>query len=145
MRGLADRIEKRTRGVVFGVADDCYADAETGGDGALRDGVGGVVGAFGMDAGAQFFEKLFDVGLGENHDVVDGAESGDEQGAGLFVEDGAARAFESADAGVGIDGDYKEIAFDFCAGEIAGVADVKRIEDAIREHDAMAGLLGGSQ
>src|SRR5579863_5986450 len=43
MRGLADGIEKRARGVVFGVADDGYADAEAGGDGALGDGVGGVV------------------------------------------------------------------------------------------------------
>src|SRR5580700_1237357 len=93
MRGLADGVKKRARGMVFRIADDGYADAEAGGDGALRDRVGGVVGAFGVDVGAQFFEKFFDIGLGENYNVVDVAESGDEKGAGLFVEDGAAGAF----------------------------------------------------
>ena len=91
--------------MVFGVADDGYADAEAGGDGAFGDGVGGVVRALGVDVGAQFFEQLFYIGLGENHNVVHGAESGNEYGAGLFVEDRAARALERADAGIGIDGD----------------------------------------
>jgi hypothetical protein len=145
MRSLADGIEKRARGVVFGIADDGYADAEAGGDGALGDGVGGIVGAFGVDVWTQFFEKFFDVGFGENDDVVHGAESGYEKGARLLVEDGAAGPFQRANAGIRINGDDEEIAFGFCAGEIAGVADMKRIEDAIREHDAMAGLLGGSQ
>ena len=38
--------------MVFGVADNGHADAEKGGDGALGDGLGGVVGAFGVDVGA---------------------------------------------------------------------------------------------
>jgi len=79
--------------MIFGIADDGYADAEAGGDGALGDGVGGVVCALGVDVGAQVFEKCFDVGFGENHDVVYVSESGDEQGAGLFVEDGTAGPF----------------------------------------------------
>src|SRR5580704_1261023 len=66
MRGLADDIDQIARGMVFGIADDSYADAEAGGDGAFRDGVGGVVGSFGVDVGPQFFKKFFDVGLGEN-------------------------------------------------------------------------------
>jgi hypothetical protein len=131
MRGLADGIEKRTGGMIFGVAYDGYANAEAGGDGTFGDGVGGVVGAFGVDVGAQFFEKFFDVRLGEDHDVVYCTESGDEKRAGLFVENGAARAFEWADAGIGIDGDDEEVAFGFCTREVAGVADVKRIEDTV--------------
>src|SRR5258708_3356446 len=91
MRGLADRIEKRARGMVFGVADDGYADAEASRDGSLGDGVEGVVGAFGVDVGAQFFEEVFYVGFGENYDVVHCADSSDEKGAGLFVENGTAR------------------------------------------------------
>src|SRR5882724_1744415 len=82
MRSLADGVEKRARGMVFGVADDRDADAEACGRGALGDGVGGVVGAFGVDVGAEFFENFFDVGFRENQDVVDVAESGDEKGAG---------------------------------------------------------------
>src|ERR1700692_1261634 len=113
MRGLADGIEKRAGGMVFGIAADGHADAEAGGDGAFGDGVGGVVGAFCVDIGAQIFEKFFDVGFGKNHDVVHGAESGDEKGARLFVKDGAAGAFQRADAGIGIDGDDEKIAFGF--------------------------------
>jgi len=64
--------------MVFGVADDGDADAEAGGRGAFGDGIGGVVGAFGVDVGAKFFEEFFDVWFGENHDVVYFAESGDE-------------------------------------------------------------------
>src|SRR6266849_4448006 len=145
MRGLADGIEKRTGGVVLGIADDGYANAEACGDGAFGDGVGGVVGAFGVNVGAQFFEKFFDIGFGENDDVVYVAESGDEKGAGVFVENGAAGAFEGADAGIGIDGDDEEIAFGFCSGEIAGVTNVERIKDAVGEDDALATLFGGPQ
>ena len=131
--------------MVFGIADDGYADAEAGGDGAFGDGVGGVVGAFRVDVGAQLLEKIFDVGFREYDDVVDGAKSGDEEGAGLFVEDGAAGAFECANAGVGIDGDDEEVAFGFGGGEIAGVADMERVEDAVGEHDALAALLCGGE
>jgi hypothetical protein len=145
MRGLADGIEKRARGVVFGVADDRYTNAEAGGDGAFGDGVGGIVGAFGVDAGAQFFEKSFDVGFGENHNVVYASESGDEKGAGLFVENGTAGAFQLADARIGIDGDDEEVAFGFGGGEITCVADVESIEDAVGEDDALAALLCGGQ
>jgi hypothetical protein len=145
MRGLADGIEKRAGGMVFGIAYDGDADAEAGGDGAFGDGVGGVVSAFGVDVGAQFFEEFFDVGFGKNHGVIHGAESGYEKSAGLFVEDGAAGAFQRADAGIGIDGDDEKIAFGFGGGEIASVADVERVEDAVGEDNALAALLCGGQ
>src|ERR1700756_318056 len=51
MRGLADGVKKRARGMVLGVADDSDSNAEAGGRSAFRDGVGGVVGAFGVDVG----------------------------------------------------------------------------------------------
>jgi hypothetical protein len=145
MRGLADGIEKRAGGMVFGIAYDGDADAEAGGDGAFGNGVGGVVGAFGVDVGAQIFEKFFDVGFGKNHDVVGRAESGDEEGACLFVEDGAAGAFERADAGIGVDGDDEEVAFCFGAGEVTSVPDVEGVEDAVGEDNALAALLCGGQ
>src|SRR5258708_21553443 len=99
MGGLGDRVEKRGRGMVFGVADDGYADAEASRDGSLGDGVGGVVGAFGVDVGAQFFEEFFDVGFWENYDVVHCADRSDGKGAGLFVETGAAGALDKAITG----------------------------------------------
>src|SRR5882724_3013390 len=129
MRGLADGVEKRARGMVFGIADDRDADAEAAGRGAFGDGAGGVVGAFGVDVGAEFFEEFFYVGFGENQDVVDVAESGNEKGAGLFVEDGAAWAFERADAGIGIDGDDEDFSFGFGGRKIAGVTDVEGVEN----------------
>jgi len=131
--------------MIFRIADDRDADAQTGGDGALGDGFRGVVGAFRVDVGLQFFEEFFDVGLGENYDVVDGAESSDEKGAGLFVENGTAGALERTNAGIGINGDDEEIAFGLRGAEIAGVADVERIEDAVGEDDALAALLGVCQ
>src|SRR6267142_5561511 len=70
MRGLANGVEKRARGMVFGIADDGDADAEACGRGALGDGVGGVVGAFGVDVGPEFFEEVFYGGVGENQDVI---------------------------------------------------------------------------
>src|SRR5579863_8400656 len=76
MRGLADGVEKRTGGVVFWVADDGDADAESCGGGTFGNGVGGVVGAFGVDVGTQFFEEFFDVGFRENDDVIYGTERG---------------------------------------------------------------------
>src|SRR5215469_445589 len=66
MRSLTDSVEQRTRRVVFRVADDGNADAETVRYGAFGDGFGGVVGAFYVDIGAKFFEELFDVGFGED-------------------------------------------------------------------------------
>ena len=131
--------------MVFGIADDGDADAEARGDGAFGNGIGGVVGAFGVDVGVQFFEQFLDIRFGENYDVVDGSEGGDEKGAGLFVEDGTAGAFQRASAGIGVDGDDEEIAFGFRAGQIASVTDVERIEAAVGEDDALAALLRGRQ
>jgi len=82
MRGLADGVEKRARGMAFRVADDGHADAEAGRDGSLGDGLGGVVGAFGVDVWTEFFEEFFDVEFGENYDVVHCADSSNEKGAG---------------------------------------------------------------
>src|SRR5258708_21433983 len=67
MRGLADGIEKRARGMVFGVADDGYADAEAGRDGSLGGGVGGAVGSFGRDAGTGCFRVVFGGQVGERY------------------------------------------------------------------------------
>jgi len=131
--------------MVFGVADDGYANAEARGYGALGDGVSCVVRAFRVDVGAQFLEKSFDVGLGKNYDVVHCADSSDEKGAGLFVENGTAGAFEKASTGIGVDGYDEDVAFGFRTGQIAGVADMERIEDAVGEDNVLAALFAAAQ
>ena len=130
--------------MVFGIADNGDADAKAIGDGAFRDGFGGVVGALGVDVGAKFSEEFFDVGFGEDHDIVDIAKSSDEEGTGVFIEDRAARTFEGTDAGIGIDADDEDVPFGLCAGEIADVADVERVKAAIGENDRFTmALLSG--
>ena len=79
--------------MIFGVANDGDADAEAVGDGAFRNGAGGVVGALGVDVGAQLLQEAFDVGFGKDDDVIHDAEGGDEKGTGVFVDDGTAGAF----------------------------------------------------
>src|SRR6266852_8721524 len=53
MRRLSNGFEQLSRGVILGVTNDGHADAEPSGNSALRHGLGGVVGAFGVDIRAQ--------------------------------------------------------------------------------------------
>src|SRR5229473_5818456 len=56
MRRLANGLEQRPRRVILGVTRDGHADAKPRGDGALRYGLCRVVGTFGVDIRAQFFQ-----------------------------------------------------------------------------------------
>ena len=124
--------------MIFGVADDGYANAEPRCDGALGNGVGGVIGAFGMNIGAKIFEKCFDVGFGEKDDEIHATKSRDQLGTGIFIEDGAAGAFQVANAGIGVDADDEDVAFAASAFEIANVSDVQSVETAVGEDYATA-------
>ena len=130
--------------MVLGIADDSYADAEASGDSALGDGIGGVVGALGVDVGTQVVEELLDVGLAEKHDVIDSAESGDQRGSGGLWKNWAAGPFQGANAGIGIHGDDQEVAFAARAFEIADVPDVQGVEAAVGEDNfAAVALVAG--
>src|ERR1700694_2660888 len=111
MRRLADGFEKLARRGVFGVAHDGYADPEPSGHVAFWDGVGGVVPTLGMYIRPQLCQKSLHVGFGEKHDVIDATKRGDKQRAGVFIEDGPARSFQIADAGVGVHADDKKVTF----------------------------------
>ena len=100
---------------------------------------GGVVGALGVNVGLKIAEKRIYVELVKNHDVIHGAESGDQRRAGAFGENGAAFAFEFARARIGIDAHYEDIAFAPRSLQIAHVSNVQQIEDAIGENDFAAG------
>jgi hypothetical protein len=138
MRGLADGFEEAARGVIFRVADDGYAYAETAGGGALWNGVGSVVGAFGVNVGAERLEERLDVGFAEKDHVVYGAEGGDQICARGFRQDGPTGAFQGADAGVVVHGDDEDIAFAAGALEITDVSYVERVKAAVREDDSLA-------
>ncbi len=77
MRSLANGIEQCASGVFLGVANDGNANAQTIRNGAFGNGFGSVVGALGVDVGKKLFQELFDIGLGEDEDIVDRAKSGD--------------------------------------------------------------------
>ena len=123
--------------MVFRIANDGDADAEAVGDGALGNRVSGVVGALGVDIGAQFLQKFLDVGFGEEHNVIHDAEGGDDKRAGMFVEDGTAGTFQRADTGIGVDADNEDVSFGLGSGQIADMANVKRVETAVGEDDRL--------
>ena len=95
-----------------------------------------------MDIRKKFLKQLFHVGFREKQDEIDSANCGDQLGAGLLVENGAAGAFEVAKTGIGIYRDDEDVTFALGAFEIANVADVERVKAAVGENDALASLLG---
>src|SRR5260370_28120792 len=125
----------------FRIADDGGPDAETCRAGALRHGLGGVVGAFGMNVRAQRFEKGFHVGFVKDNNEVDGTESSDELRTGLLIEDRAVRSLECANAAIRIDSDDKDIALAARSFQIAYVPDVERVEAAVSKNDALTAEL----
>jgi len=127
--------------VIFGVANDRDADAEAGGGSALWNGVGAVVGALGVDVGAERFEQGLDVGFAENEHVVDGTKGGYEIGAGVFGKNRTAGTFEGADAGVAIHRYDKNVALAAGTFQITDVSDVQRVEAAVREDDSLTATL----
>src|SRR5580692_1703919 len=120
--------------MIFGIADDGDSDAETLSGRSFGNCFRGVVGSFGVNVGAEIYEERLDARFVEKHHVIDAAERGDELRAGVFVEDGATRTFESADARVGIDADDENVAFAAGSCEVANVAYVKRIKTAVRKN-----------
>jgi hypothetical protein len=141
MRSLADRFQKIARGMIFGIADDGNSNAQTIGGSPLWHRFGCVVGAFGVNVRAEVFEQRFDARFAEEEDVIDGAKRGDEQGPGVLIKNGAAGAFQCADARVSIDADNQEVAFAAGSFEITDVADVKSIKTTIGKNDTLAAPL----
>ena len=121
----------------FRVADDGHADAEALSYGALGDGVGGVVRALSVNVWTKNFEKAFDIGIGEEDYKIDGAKRSDKLGTRLFIENGAARAFQLSDAGIGINADDEKITLLLCAIEITDMAHVEGVEATVGEDDAL--------
>src|SRR6266850_476523 len=124
--------------MIFGVANNGHANAESGGDGALGYALCRVIRAFGVDVGPQLPQERFDVGFGEEHDVVYAAEGRHELRARVFIENRPAGPLQIAHAGIRVYANDQNIAFAACAFKIADVPYVERIEAAVREDDAPA-------
>src|SRR5271168_2382692 len=77
MRSLANGIEEVAGRMILRVAHDGDADTEACGGGALGYGVDRVVGALGVNVGVKKLQQGFNVGIAEEHDVVDVAEGSD--------------------------------------------------------------------
>src|SRR5580700_5483554 len=140
--GIALAVDARNhvaRGMIFGIAANGGADAKENGEFALGNRLYGVVGALCVDVWLKFAEQRVDVELVENNDVVDCGQRCDDRCAGSFGHHRAAGAFALLGAGIGVEGYDEDVAFGLRALEIADVADVEQIEDAIREDDFPVG------
>jgi hypothetical protein len=125
--------------VILGIADNFDPTAIFRDRIALRDSVGCVVGAFGLDVGTNLANDGADVEFGEDYDSVDIGQRGYNFGALFGGHDGPALAFEDADRFVGIDCHYEFSAQSFGSAQITDVADVQQIEIAIGQRNALAG------
>src|SRR6267378_2436566 len=124
--------------MILWVANNGDANAKPRGDRAFRHALGRVVRAFGVNVGPQLFQERFDVGFGEEHDVVYAAEGRHELRARVFIENRPAGPLQIAHAGIRVYANDQNIAFAARAFKIADVPYVERIEAAVREDDAPA-------
>jgi hypothetical protein len=138
MRSLAHGFKKTARGMILGIADDGNFNAETVGRSSLRHRFACVVGAFGVNVRAEVFEQRFYARFAEEEDVIDGVKRGHQEGAAALIKNGAAGAFQSSDARVGIDADNQEVACATGSLEIADVAYVKSIKTTVGKNDSLA-------
>jgi hypothetical protein len=138
MRSLAHGFEKIARGMILWIADDGNFNAQTMGRSSLWHRFGCVVGAFGVNVGAEVFEQRFYARFAEDEDVIDGPKRGDEEGPGVLIKNGAPGAFQSRDARVRIDADNQEVALAAGSFEIADVAYVKSIKTTVGKNDSLA-------
>jgi hypothetical protein len=141
MRRLADGFEKRTRRVILTVAHYRYSDAQPRRDGALRNRVRRVVSPFGMDVRPQFFQESLYVRFGEGHDVVYAFERRNELRARVFIQEGAAGAFQVAHAGIRVHANDKNVPFKPGSLEITNMPDVQGVEAAVGKDDSRVTIL----
>ena len=127
--------------MVFRITDNGHANAEPCSRSALWNGFRGVVGTFRVDVGPQLFEESFYSGFRKQHYIIHRTKSRDQQCARVFIEDGAARSLQAADAQVIIDANDENVAFPPRAFQIADVADVQSIEATVGKDNSFAATL----
>jgi len=91
-----------------------------------------------VDVRAKFFQESLYVGFREEHDVIYTAKRGNELRAGVLIENGAARPFEMADAGIGIHAHDENVPFAPGTFEITDMTDVQRVEATVSKNDSVS-------
>jgi hypothetical protein len=124
--------------VILGIADNRDTSAVFRDRIALGDGVGGVVGAFGLDVGADLANDGADVEFVENNHGVDIGERGYDLSSLFSGHDGTARSLERPDRFIGIDRDYEFPAKSFGSAQIADMTDMQQIEVAVGQRNGFA-------
>lgn len=126
--------------MIFRVAHNGDSNAEASGGCAFWDGVDAVIGALGVNVWAQILQQGLDVGLGEEHDVIDSAQSADQRGSRRFGQDWAPNAFECGNAVVRIHGDDENVAFAAGTFQISSMTYVQSVEATVGQDDFLAAL-----
>src|SRR5258707_6455518 len=137
MRCFTETRKKVPRGVMVGVAHDSDADAKPGGGQPFWNRFSCVVGALGVDVGAQGFQQDFHIGLVKKGDVVHGAETCDKLRARVLRQDGPAGTFQGAHTRIRVDRHNKGVSLSPCRFEVAHVACVGQIEASIGQDDPL--------
>jgi hypothetical protein len=96
-----------------------------------------VVGAFGVHVRGDCAQQAVGGRLGKNHDEVDWLERGHQLGPFSFGHDRPARFVDGA---VGIDADDEQIALVASLAQVAQMANVQQVKDAVGEDDACPAL-----
>jgi hypothetical protein len=147
LREGADFLEEGGGGV--GIQDVDALDATAGGFDffAANDLIIGPVATLDEDIGKKSTDDGTRSGFVEDEDSVDAFEAGEDLGALVLRDDGAAGSFEGANAAIAVDANNEEIAKGAGGFEAADVARVKEIEAAIGEDNlaAVAFLRGKPQ
>src|SRR5262249_9738926 len=127
---LRDEIARR---VILRVAGNRDTNPEGGRDLPFGDGVRLVVGPLAVDVGPQLPQERLDVGPVEDGDERDAGASGDQLGALGLRDDRPAGALQRAGRDVGVHGDDEAVGLGGGRLEVAEVADVEEVEEAVRE------------
>lgn len=124
--------------VVLGVAYDGDTASVGANEIAFGDAGFGVVGALGLDFGMNLADECAGIGFAEDDDCVDIGERGDDFSALVLGHERTVIAFDSANGGIGVDGDDESASERFGSVQVADVSDVQQIEASIGENDLLA-------
>src|SRR5262245_16974381 len=124
--------------VLLGIAGDRRHTTQPLHGGPLRHGVHAIVGALGMDIGLERLEQRVHARLVEQQHAIHATQRRHQTRPLRARLNRAPRALERMGGTIAVDRNDQSIPERAGAGEIANVADVEQIEDAVGEHDALA-------
>jgi len=129
--------------MIFWITNDRYSSAEGSYHIAFRNGVLGVIGAFGVNIGLEREEQLFDSRLIENRHKVNSFQCGYDLGSLVLGYERSAIALQSSSLFVRIHADNQKIAQGFRRFEVANMANMKDVEATISQYNSASFSLCG--